>query len=177
MYGSVRFSSHLRNDQGRHYRLLYNLHGQMGLLSEQHSFEGSGIRQQLTIWCRSWGTIPRQECFCSVYAMDNFLSDSPIHRLCSLLPLLLHSRSLLVKSAPTCLLFNHAITIRRRHPLFDFLLSSTMAERKKKQKNRSHTLSSKQRTKNITLDNLPLVKDNHKDEQNHQDRRKSNTLF
>lgn len=134
MYGSVRFSSHLRNDQGRHYRLLYNLHGQMGLLSEQHSFEGSGIRQQLTIWCRSWGTIPRQECFCSVYAMDNFLSDSPIHQLCSLRSPLLHSRSLLVKSAPTCLLFNHAITIRRRHPLFDFLLSSTMAERKKKNK-------------------------------------------
>lgn len=80
-------------------------HGQMGLWSEQHSFEGSGIRQQLTIWCQSGGTIPRQECFCSVYSMDNFLSDSPIHQLCSLLPLLLHSRSLLVKSAPTCLLF------------------------------------------------------------------------
>lgn len=150
-------------------------HGQMGLLSEQHSFEGSGIRQQLTIWCQSGGTIPRQECFCSVYSMYNFFSDSPIHQLCSLLPLLLHSRSLLVKSAPTCLLFNHAITIRRRHLLFDFLFSSTMAKRKKK--NRSHTLSSKQLTKNITLNNLPLVKDNHKDEQNHQDRRKSNTLF
>lgn len=109
-------------------------HGQMGLLSEQHSFEGSGIRQQLTIWCQSGGTIPRQECFCSVYSMYNFLSDSPIHQLCSLLPLLLHSRSLLVKSAPTCLLFNHAITIRRRHLLFDFLFSSTMAKRKKKKK-------------------------------------------
>lgn len=45
-------------------------HGQMGLWSEQHSCEGSGIRQQLTIWCQSGGTIPRQECFCSVYSME-----------------------------------------------------------------------------------------------------------
>lgn len=162
VYGSVRFSSHLRNAlgsfQARHYRLLYNLeHGQMGLLSEQHSFEGSDIRQELTIWCQSAGTIPRQECFCSVYLMYNFLPDSPIHQLCSLLSLLLHSRSLLVKLAPTCLLFNHAITIRRRHLLFDFLFSSTMAKRKKKNKTKPHTHSSTQRTKNITRNDLPLV--------------------
>lgn len=31
--------------------------------------------------------------------------------------------------------FNHAITIRRRHLLFDFLFSSTMAKRKRKKKN------------------------------------------
>lgn len=115
-------------------------HGQMGLLSEQHSFEGSDIRQELTIWCQSVGTIPRQECFCSVYLMYNFSLDSPIHQLCSLLSLLLHSRSLLVKSAPSCLLFNHAITIRRRHLLFDFLFSSTTAKRKKKNKTKPHTL-------------------------------------
>lgn len=115
-------------------------HGQMGLLSEQHSFEGSDIRQELTIRCQSAGTIPRQECFRSVHLMYNFPLDSLIHQLCSLLSLLLHSRSLLVKSAPTCLLFNHAITIRRRHLLFDFLFSSTMAKRKKKNKTKPHTL-------------------------------------
>lgn len=155
-------------------------HGQMGLLSEQHSFEGSDIRQELTIWCQSAGTIPRQECFCSVYLMYNFPLDSPIHQLCSLLSLLLHSRSLLVKSAPTCLLFNHAITIRRRHLLFDFLFSSTMAKRKKKQTKKNHEathtlLHSAQKILHGTI--YHLFKDNHEDEQNHQDRRKSNTLF
>lgn len=136
----------------------------MGVLSEQHSFEGSGIRQQLTICCQSGGHHPpRHERFCSVYLTYNLVPDSPIHQLCSRLLLLLHSRSLLVKSAASCLLFNHAITSDEHI----FYLTSRFHQRWQKEK-QSHTLFSKQRTKNITLNNLPLVKDNHKDEQNHQ---------
>lgn len=149
----------------------------MGLLSEQHSFEGSDIRQELTIRCQSAGTIPRQECFRSVHLMYNFPLDSLIHQLCSLLSLLLHSRSLLVKSAPTCLLFNHAITIRRRHLLFDFLFSSTMAKRKKKNKTKPHTLFYTAHKKYYTERFTTCLKDNHEDEQNHQDRRKQHSLL
>lgn len=83
----------------------------MGVLPEQHSFEGSGTRKQLTIiCCLSGGTIARHQCFCSGYLKYHFLPDSPIHQLCSRLLLLLHSRSLLAKSASTCPLFNHATT-------------------------------------------------------------------
>lgn len=140
--------------------------GKWVFLSKQHSFEGSGIRKQLTICCQAGGNHPQTRvlllCAFDVYLRS--VQTAPVHQLCSqLLLLLLHSRSLLVTSAPTCPLFNYAITSDEDI----FYLTSRFLPRWQKEK-QSHTLSSKQRTKNVTLNNLPLVKDNHKDEQNHQ---------
>lgn len=111
----------------------------MGVLSEQHPFEGSGIRPQFTVCCYSGGTIPRHECFCSVLCMWRItpFRTAPFTN-CALgyLLLLLHSRSLLVKSAPTCLLFNHAITSDDHI----FYLTFHFHQRRQKENKATHTL-------------------------------------
>lgn len=49
--------------------------------------------------------------------------------------------------------------------------------KKKKEEKQNHTLSFLNSAQNITLSNLPLVNDNHKDEQNHQTEYKATLFF
>lgn len=71
-------------------------------------------------------------------------------------------------------LWNHSITSNQDtfHLTSRFL--SAMAKKKKKNKTTHSFLNSAQ---NITLSNLPLVNDNHKDEQNHQTEYKATLFF
>lgn len=164
MYVSVRFSSHLRNAlvsyQARHYRLLYNLEfssmGKWGfcenniplkeVASDKSSLSGASLRAPsldksafaLCIWrITSFQTAPFTNCaLCYHYSFIQGLSWWNQHPPASSL-----------------------ITLSQSDEDI-FYLTSCFHQRwqkEKKKTKRSHTHSSKQRTKNITLNNLPLV--------------------
>lgn len=121
----------------------------------------------------SLGGIAGARAFCSVYLKHDFLPDTLAHKLCSLCQSL-RPLSLLVNTVSICFLFEFTLSHQTK-TLFIWLrfFLSAMAKRKKKNKTTHSFLNSAQ---NITLSNLPLVNDNHKDEQNHQTEYKS-TLF
>lgn len=145
----------------------------MGPLSGQRSFEGGGIRQHFTICCQSGGH-NRCQSFLLCVSETNFLPDNLTGKLCSLLRSLPPS-PLLVKTVSICSVFEITLSHQTKTP-FIWLRAFYQRWQKRKKKNKT-THSFLNSAQNITLSNLPLVNDNHKDEQNHQTEYKATLFF
>lgn len=92
---------------------------------------------------------------------------------------LLHLVSLLVKTASICFVFEITLSHQTKTPFIwlHFLFFVFFNQRWQKKEKQNHTLSFLNSAQNITLSNLPLANDNHKDEQNHQTEYKATLFF